>query len=98
MSVLHSFPRITSCGPFGLHIQHLIDAAEVHLPISICSSLRAVVNILASGKAPMPISRYLAGGSVTALIKNIEDLPLDICPIAVGDAMRRLTGNVSVSS
>ena len=72
-------------------IQHLIDAAEVHLPISICNSLRA--NTLATGKAPMPISRYLAGGSLTALIKNKEGLPLDIWPIAVGEAMRRLTGN-----
>ena len=40
----------------------------------------------------MPISRYLAGGSLTALIKNKEGLPLDIRPIAVGEAMRRLTG------
>ena len=92
MSVLRSFPRDTACGPSGLRIQHLIDAAEVHLPISICSSLRVVVNILTIGKAPMPISRYLAGGSLTALIKNKEDLPLDICPIAVAEAMRRLTG------
>ena len=76
-------------------IQHLIDAAEVHLPISICNSLRAVVNTLATGKAPMPISRYLAGGSLTALIKNKEGLPLDIRPIAVGEAMRRQTKQLS---
>ena len=88
MSVLHSFPRDTACGPS----QHLIDAAEVHLPITICNSFRAVVNTLATGKAPRPISRYLAGGSLTALIKNKEGLPLDIWPIAVGEAMRRLTG------
>ena len=91
MSVLRSFPRDTACGPSGLHIQHLIDAAEVHLPISICSSLRAVINILAS-EATLPISRYLAGDSLTALIKNNEDLPLDIRPITVGEAMKRLTG------
>ena len=65
---------------------------EVHLPISICNSLRAVVNTLANGNAPMPISRYLAGGSLTALIKNKEGLPLDIWPIAFGEAMRSLTG------
>ena len=98
MSVLRSFPKDTACGPSGLRIQHLIDAAEVHLPISICSSLRAVVNSLASGKASMPISWYLAGGSLTALIKNKEDLHMDICPIAVGKAMRRLTGKCPVSS
>ena len=91
MSVFHSFSRDTACGPSaaGLCMQHRIDAAEVHLPISI---LRAVVNTLASGKAPMPISKYLAGGSLTALIKNKEGLPLDIRPIAVGEAMRRLKG------
>ncbi|KAL5460331.1 hypothetical protein EMCRGX_G033776 [Ephydatia muelleri] len=91
MSALHSFPRNTACGPSGLHIQHLMDAAEVHLAISISSSLRALVNILASGKAPIPISRYLAGGSLTALIKDKEGLSLDIHPIAVGEAIRRLT-------
>ena len=29
MASLHSFPKDTSCGPFGLRIQHLIEAAEV---------------------------------------------------------------------
>eukprot|EP00731_Ephydatia_muelleri_P013707 Em0007g1017a len=41
MSVLRQFPRDSACGPSGLRIQHLIEAADVHLPISICSSLRA---------------------------------------------------------
>ena len=42
-------------------MQHLIEAAEVHLPISICSSLRAVVNILAGGRAPTGVAMFLAG-------------------------------------
>ena len=53
-----------------MQIQHLIEAAEVHLPISICSSLRAIVNILASGRAPIRVAKFLAGGSLTALIKS----------------------------
>ncbi|KAL5509010.1 hypothetical protein EMCRGX_G004288 [Ephydatia muelleri] len=52
MSVLHQFSRDSASGPSGLRIQHLIDAAEVHMATPICASLRAVINILAGGKAP----------------------------------------------
>ena len=92
LSVLHSIPKDTACGPSGLHIQHLLDAAQVHLPTPICSSLRGVVDILASGRAPVSVSKFLAGGSLTALVKNKEGRPLDIRPIVVGEALRRLTG------
>ena len=92
LSVLHSFPKGTACGPSGLHIQHLLDAAQVHLPTPICSSLRGVVDILASGRAPVSVSKFLAGGSLTALVRNKEGRPLDIHPIVVGEALRRLTG------
>ena len=92
LSVLHSFPKGTACGPSGLRIQHLLDAAQVHLPTPICSSLRGVVDILASGRAPVSVSKFLAGGSLTALVKNKEGRPLDIRPIVVGEALRRLTG------
>ena len=88
-SVLHQFPRDSACGPSGLRIQHLIEAAEVHLPIS---SLRAIVNILADGRAPIGIAKFLAGGSLTALMKNEEGSPLDIRQIVVGETLRRLTG------
>ena len=74
------------------NIALLIEAAEVHLPISICSSLRAIVNILAGGRAPTGLAKFLAGGSHMALIKYEEGSPLDIRPIAVGEALRRLTG------
>eukprot|EP00731_Ephydatia_muelleri_P033594 Em0033g10a len=84
----------TACGPSGLRIQHLLDAAQVHLPTPICSSLRGVVDILASGRAPVSVSKFLAGGSLTALVKNKEGRPLDIRPIVVGEALRRLTGSV----
>ena len=54
--------------------------------------MRGVVDILASGRAPVSVSKYLAGGSLTALVKNKEGRPLDIRPIVVGEALRRLTG------
>ena len=92
MLVLHQFPRDSASGPSGLRIQHLIDAAEVHLATPICASLRAVVKILAGGRAPAKVAKYLAGGSLTALIKNEEGSPLDVRPIVVGEALRRLTG------
>ena len=68
ISVLRHFPRDTACGPPGLRIQHLIEATEVHLPISTGSSLRAVVNILVhvGGRAPSDVAKFLAGGSLTA--------------------------------
>eukprot|EP00731_Ephydatia_muelleri_P015149 Em0008g869a len=92
LSVLHSFPKGTACGPSGLRIQHVLDSAQIHLSVPLCSSLRGVVDILASGRAPISVSKFLAGGSLTALVKNKEGRPLDIRPIAVGEALRRLTG------
>eukprot|EP00731_Ephydatia_muelleri_P011109 Em0006g3a len=76
----------------GLRIQHFIDAAEVPLSCSILQSLKGVVNILAAGRAPPMIASFLAGGNLTALVKSKQGSSLDIRPIAVGEALRRLTG------
>eukprot|EP00731_Ephydatia_muelleri_P013949 Em0007g1259a len=92
MAVLHSFPKDTACGPSGLRIQHLIEAAEVPLPFPICAVLREVVNMLISGKVPVQVARFLAGGNLVALEKNKPNCPTDIRPIAVGEAIRRLVG------
>ena len=92
MAILRSFPKTTSCGPSGLRIQHLLDAAEVPLQFLICPSLKDLVNLLASGNVPVLVSKYLAGGSLTALMKDKADLSLDVRPIAVGEALRRLVG------
>ena len=88
---MRSFPKASACGPSGPRIQHLLDAAEVHLPTPICPSLREVVCLLASGRAPVEVAEFLAGGSIVALIKNIPNCPHDIRPIAVGEALRWLT-------
>ena len=45
MAVLNSFPKDTACGPSGLRIQHLIDAAEVPLQLPITSLLHSLGTI-----------------------------------------------------
>ena len=94
LTILKSFSKATaSCGPSGLCIQHLLNAAEVPLPSPIGALLRDVVNLLASGKVPVSVSKFLAGGSFTALDKNKPNSLHDIHPYAVGEALRRLVGN-----
>ena len=90
-AVLRSFPKLTSAGPSGLRIQHIIDASEVPLQTPILQSLRAIINLLAAGRAPSEVSTFLAGGSLTALNKSKPGSPLDVRPIAVGESLRRLT-------
>ena len=47
--------------------------------------------LLASGRVPVEVAEFLAGGSLVAFIKDIPNCPHDIRPIAVGEALRRLT-------
>ena len=62
------------------------------LQTPILHSLRAVVNLLAAGRAPVEITAYLAGGNLTALNKSKPGCPFDVRPIAVGEALRWLVG------
>ena len=98
MAILRSFLKLTAAGISGLRIQHLIDAAEVPLQTPILHSLRAVVNLLAAGKAPVEITAYLAGGNLTALNKSKPGCPFDVQPIAVGEALRQLVGKCLCAS
>ena len=91
LGVLQSFPKGSAAGPSGLRIQDLLDAASIPLPTSICSSLRDLVNLLLSGKAPTSVYTFLAGGSLTALNKF---KPGCLPDVAVGEALRRLTGKL----
>eukprot|EP00731_Ephydatia_muelleri_P014825 Em0008g545a len=79
LSVLRSFPKASACGPSGLGIQHLLDAAEVHLPTPICPSLREVVCLLASGRAPVEVSKFLAGGSLSLALSHAHT-PAQLTP------------------
>ena len=62
------------------------------LPTSICSTLHHVVNLLAAGKVPQQVSKYMAGASVIALTKEKPNCAPDIRPIAVSEVLRRLVG------
>ena len=92
LSVLRSFTKSTACGPSGLRVQHLLDATEVPMQSSICSSLRSIVNLLATSSVSNVVSKFLAGGNLTALTKDKPGSPPDIRPIAVGETLRRLVG------
>ena len=74
-----------------MRIQHLLNAAEVTLQKTICSSLKDRVNILASGKVPL-VLKFLAGGNLIALLKDKPGSPPYIHPIAAGETLRRLVG------
>ena len=50
------------------------------------------INLLSSGKAPTSVSIFLAGDGLTALNKFKPGCLPDVRPIAVGEALRRLTG------
>eukprot|EP00731_Ephydatia_muelleri_P007192 Em0003g1440a len=84
LSVLRSFPKGTAAGPSGLRVQHLLDVATIPLHTPICTSLRCLVNLLAGGRAPPSISKFLADGNLVALNKTTEASKSDIRPIAVG--------------
>ena len=47
LAILKSFSKATACGPSGLRIQHLLNAAEVPLKSSKGALLRDKVNLLA---------------------------------------------------
>eukprot|EP00731_Ephydatia_muelleri_P016355 Em0009g779a len=95
MAVLHSFPKDTACGPSGLRIQHLIEAAEV--PRFLFSSR----SVLYLGRWLICLSlarfRYKWLGSLQRATwwrwkRTNPTAPPDIRPIAVGEAIRRLAG------
>ena len=82
-AILHSFPKGTACGPSGLRIQHLIEVAGISMQSSICAALRDTVNLLLSGKVPVSVAKFMAGGSLVALEKNKPNCPLDVHPVAL---------------
>eukprot|EP00731_Ephydatia_muelleri_P013975 Em0007g1285a len=87
-----SYTKSTACGPSGLRVQHLLDATEVPMQSSICSSLRSIVNLMATGSVSNVVSKFLVGGNLAALTKDKPGSPPDIRPIAGGETLRRLVG------
>ena len=71
-NILKSFQKGTAAGPSGLRVLHLLDAASIPLPTTICSLLRKVVHLLVSRKVPQEVSHFMGGGSLTALSMQVK--------------------------
>jgi hypothetical protein len=85
-SILSSFSKNVGTDGTNFRVQHLIDAAEAHLPLPYLPRLKKVINILLRGSAPADIQRCLAGARLTALAKGGDD----VRPIAAGNIFRRI--------
>ena len=88
--MIYLLTKGTAEGPSGLWVQHLLDVTAIPLHTPICTSLRSLVNILAGGRDPPSISKFLAGGRLITLSKTTEASKSDIRPIVVGETLRRL--------
>ena len=86
LKVLRSFSKDVGTDTTNFRIQHLLDANEAHLPIPLLPRLRAVINLLLSGKAPVEVQNILAGARLTALAKPDGG----VRPIAAGNIFRRI--------
>ena len=89
LKALHTFPAATAPGPSGLRAQHLRDAFLPGAAKGCNNSLTAVVNLLAQGRACAAAAPALAGASLVAVPKPKGG----VRPIAIGELLRRLTGN-----
>ena len=49
---LRSSPKETACGPSGSRVEHLIEATEATLPVSLESTLQSLINHLIAEKRP----------------------------------------------
>ena len=65
-------------------------------PTFICSLLKGVVNLLASGKVLREVSIFLTGGTLAALNKLKDGCLPDFRPIAVGEVVRPLIKRLHV--
>ena len=90
---IRSFPVGSSAGSLsGLRPDHLRDASQAILQSSVAEEVCKLCNLIASGKACKEVQPFLAGGSLTALLKKDGG----IRHIGVGDVLRRLTGKALV--
>jgi len=84
--LLLSFAKDVGTDGTNFRVQHLLDGCNAHLPRSVLSSLREVINLLLSGGAHVDTRLFLAGAKLTALAKGESD----IRPIAAGNVFRRI--------
>jgi hypothetical protein len=92
LDAIRSFPIGSAGSLSGLRPDHLRDASQAILQTSVVEMICKLCNLVASGKVCKRVQPFLAGGSLTALLKKDGG----IRPIAVGDVLRRLTGKALV--
>ena len=84
---IRSFSRGSGAGPTGLRGDHLREALASPHGDEMAVQLADVVKLLVRGEALAEIAPHLAGASLHALPKGVDD----VRPIAVGEVLRRLT-------
>ena len=85
--MVRSFHNGSASGPFGLFPGLLKLAVDGRDTEGNLFNLTQVVTLLASGAAPLEVAPIVAGASLVALVKPDKG----VRPIAVGEALRRLT-------
>ena len=88
LKMLRAFPKGSAAGPTGSSATHILHAVQVNNQTLALDILTDFVNLLASGLAPPEVQPFLAGAYLIGLSKKDGG----ICPIAIGDIYRRLTG------
>ena len=91
---LHGFSPASAGGPSGLRPQHIKEAMAPGLRDEVRRHLAAIANRMARGEVPSEVRAWLCGASLTAVPKPSGGHR----PIAVGEAMRRLTAKALAST
>lgn len=87
----------SAAGGSGLRPNHLLELIRVpdtRYSTSLLAALTALVNMLAAGRAPTSVSKWVCGAPLTALTKPTGG----VRPIAVGETLRRLFSSCLMSS
>ena len=85
IEALNSFAPTSAAGLFGYR-PHLLQQCSRAESFHFTNTLTRVVNVLASGRAPLFLQPFLAGGVSIALQKNATA----VRPLCCGDPLRRL--------
>jgi hypothetical protein len=89
---LRRFPKDSACANSGDRVQHHLDLIASGLPYS--EALTIYLNLLLGGKAPAEIAPYIGSAHLIPLLKADES----ICPMAVGEILRRLLSSYCAQS
>ena len=97
LSALRSFPQGSLPWGSELRAQHLVDTVHgttIPAAVECQAELTRLVNYLLAGRADRCLSPWLVGAPLTALKKPAGGL----CPVAVGEVLRRLISRVSCAA